>query len=50
MHAIVYELLYFGVFECADDKRIWQLLKDLKNHKEFHYVTIKSKMLICHFS
>ena len=47
--AIVYKLLYFDVFEGAD-KRVWQWLKDLKNDKEFHYVTIKSKTLICHFN
>ena len=47
--AIVYELLYFDVFEGAD-KWVWQLLKDFKNDKEFHYVTIKSKTLICHFN
>ena len=47
--AIVYELLYFDVFEGAD-KRVWQLLKDFKNDKEFHYVTIKSKTLICYFN
>ena len=32
------------------DKRVRQLLKDFKNDKEFQYVTIKSKTLICHFS
>ena len=47
--AIVYELLYFNMFEGAD-KRVWQLLKDFKNDKEFHYVTIKSKALIWHFN
>ena len=47
--AIVYELLYFAVFEGAD-KRVWQLLKDFKNDKELHYVIIKSKTLICHFN
>ena len=47
--AIVYELLYFDVFEGAD-KRVWQLLKDFKYDKVFHYVTIKSKTLICHFN
>ena len=41
--ATVYELLYFDVFEGAD-KKVWQLLKDFKHDKEFHYVTIKSKM------
>ena len=47
--AIFYELLYFDMFEGAD-KRVWQLLKDLKNDKEFHYVTIKSKTLLCHLN
>ena len=47
--AIVYELLYFDMFQGAD-KRVWQLLKDFKNDKELHYVTIKSKTLICHFN
>ena len=45
--AIVYELLYFDVFEGAVER---QLLKDFKNYKELHYVTIKSKTLICHFN
>ena len=46
---MVYELLYFDtVFEGAD-KRVWQSLENLKNDEEFHYVTIKSKTLICHF-
>ena len=31
-------------------KRGRQLLKDFKHDKEFHYETIKSKTLICHFS
>ena len=47
--AIVYELLLFWRFEGAD-KRVWQLLKDFKNDKELHYVTIKSKTLFCHFN
>ena len=47
--AIVYELLYFDLFEGAD-KRVWQLLKNFKHDKEFHYVTIKSKTLTCHFN
>ena len=47
--AIVYELLYFDVFEGAD-KRVWQLLKDFKHDKKFHYVTINSKTLTCHFN
>ena len=46
---IVYELLCFDVLEGAD-KRVWQLFKDLINDKELHYVTIKSKTLICHFN
>ena len=37
------------VFEGAD-KRVWQMLKDFKNDKKFHYVTIKSKTLICHYN
>ena len=46
---MVYELRYFDtVFEGAD-KSVWQLLENLKNDEEFHYVTIKSKTLICHF-
>ena len=36
------------VFEGAD-KRVWQFLKEFKNDKEFNYVIIKSKTLICHF-
>ena len=32
------------------DKRVWQSLKDFKNDTEFHYVTIKSKTLICYFN
>ena len=47
--AIVYELLYFDEFE-GSDKWVGQLLKDLKNDNEFHYVTFKSKTLICHFN
>ena len=47
--AIVYELLYFDVFEGAD-KTVWQLFKDFKNDKEFYFVTIKSKTLIYHFN
>ena len=39
---------FFDVFEGAD-KRVWQLWKDFKHDKDFHYVTIKSKTLICHF-
>ena len=63
--AIVYELLYFDVFLKAPTKGYgtwlyqfliiaylftWQLLKDFKHDKEFHYVTIKSKTLTCHFN
>ena len=45
--AIVYELLYFDVFEGVG-KRVWKLIKDLKNDKEFHDATIKT--LICYFN
>ena len=36
-------------FEGAD-KNVWQLLKGFRYDKELHYVTIKSKTLICHFN
>ena len=47
--AMVYELVYFDTVFKGADKRVWQLLENLKNDEELHYVTIKSKTLICHF-
>ena len=47
--AMVYELVYFDTVFKGADKRICQLLENLKNGEELHYVTIKSKTLICHF-